>query len=108
MGFNSGQWLVDVVVEDGAWQVISPRGSRRSHPLPSPLCPPFTLPLSGCGFFFFLATICVDLILVSNCDGWFVVELLLRQWILVADGCVVDVVAVVDDNGEEIIYYFNV
>ena len=31
----------------------------RSHheaavdPLPSPLCPPFTLPLSGCGFFFF-------------------------------------------------------
>ena len=45
---------------------------------------------------------------MSNCDGWFVVELLLRQWILVAGGCVVDVVAVVDDNGEEIIYYFNV
>ena len=32
---------------------ISPRGHRRSHLLPSPLCPPFTLPLSGCGFFFF-------------------------------------------------------
>ena len=44
---------------------------------------------------------------MSNCDGWFVVELLLRQWILVAGGCAVDVV-VVDDNGEEIIYYFNV
>ena len=25
----------------------------RSHPLPSPLCSPFTLPLSSCGFFFF-------------------------------------------------------
>ena len=34
--------------------------------------------------------------------------MLLRQWILVAGGCVVDVVAVVADNGEEIIYYFNV
>ena len=55
-------------------------------------------------FFFFL----VDLILVSNCGGWFVVEVLLRQWILVASGCAVDVVAIVDDNGNEIIYYFNV
>ena len=44
--------------------------------------------------FFFLATIWVDLILVSNCSGWFAVEVLLRQWILVAGGCVVDVVAV--------------
>ena len=36
--------------------------------------------------------------------------MLLRQWILVAGGCAVDVVvvAVVDDNGEKIIYYFNV
>ena len=32
--------------------LISPRGRRQSHLLPSPLCPPFTLPLSGCGFFF--------------------------------------------------------
>ena len=58
--------------------------------------------------FFFLAAIWVDLILVSNCGGWFAVEVLLRQWILVAGGCAVDVVAVVDDNGNEIIYYFNV
>ena len=34
--------------------------------------------------------------------------MLLRQWILVAGGCAVNVLAVVDDNGEEIIYYFNV
>ena len=53
------------------------------------------------GFFFF----CCNLgwsdiaILVSNCGGWFAVEVLLRQWILVAGGCAVDVVAVVDDNG---------
>ena len=31
---------------------FSPRGRHWSHPLPSPFCPPFTLPLSGCGFFF--------------------------------------------------------
>ena len=49
------------------------------------------------GFFFFFAAIWVDLILVSNCGGWFVVEVLLRQWILVAGGCAVNVVA---DNGE--------
>ena len=48
-------------------------------------------------FFFFFAAIWVDLILVSNCGGWFVVKVLLRQWILVAGGCAVDVVA---DNGE--------
>ena len=78
--------------------MISPRGRRQSHPIPSPLCLPFTLPLSGYGYFFFLA-IWVDLILVSNCGGWLVVEVLLRQWILVASGCTVDVVAVVDDNG---------
>ena len=41
-------------------------------------------------------------------DGRWWLSVLLRQWILVASGCVVDVVAVVDDNGEEIIYYFNV
>ena len=75
--------------------MISPRGRRRSHPIPSPLCLPFTLPLSSCGYFFF-PTIWVDLILVSNCDGWLAVEVLLRQWILVAGGCAVDVV---DDNG---------
>ena len=89
--------------------MISPRGRCRSHPLPSPLCLPFTLPLSGCGFFFFfLAAIWVDLILVSNFGGWCAVEVLLQQWILVAGGCAVDSVAVVDDNGNEIIYYFNV
>ena len=48
----------------------------------------------GLFFFFFLAAIWVDMILVSNCSGWFAVEVLLRQWILVAGGCVVDVVAV--------------
>ena len=32
---------------------LSHARSRRSHPLPSPFCPPFTLPRSGCGFFFF-------------------------------------------------------
>ena len=82
--------------------MISPRGYRRSHPLPSPLCPSFTLPLSGCKVFFFFAAIWVDLILVSNCGGWFAVEVLLRQWILVVSDCavnVVAVVAVVDDNG---------
>ena len=90
--------------------MISPRGYRRSHLFPSPLYPPFTLSLSGCGFFFFffLAAIWVDLILVSNCGGWFAVEVLLRQWILVAGGCAVDVVAVVNDNGEKILYCFNV
>ena len=45
---------------------------------------------------------------MSNCGGWFAVEVLLWQWILVVSGCVVDVVVVVDDNGKEIIYYFNV
>ena len=34
--------------------------------------------------------------------------MLFGQWILVAGGCAVDVVVGVDDNGEEIIYYFNV
>ena len=50
------------------------------------------------GFFFFWLQfgIWVDLILVSNYGGWFAVEVLLRQWILVAGGCAVDVV---DDNG---------
>ena len=32
---------------------LSHARSRRSHPLPSPFCPPFTLPRFGCGFFFF-------------------------------------------------------
>ena len=47
---------------------------------------------------------------MSNCDCWFAVEVLLLQWILVASGCAVDSVAVVDDNENEneIIYYFNV
>ena len=34
--------------------------------------------------------------------------MLLRQWILVAGDCAVDVVAVVDDNGDKILYCFNV
>ena len=53
---------------------ISHARSRRSHPeavvdpLPFLLCPPFTLPLSGCGFFFFfLTTIWVDLMVVVDC-----------------------------------------
>ena len=45
---------------------------------------------------------------MSNCGCWFAIKVLLRQWILVIGGCIVDVVAIVDDNGEEIIYYFNV
>ena len=36
---------------------------------------------------------------MSNYGGWFAVEVLLQQWILVAGDCAVDVVAVVDDNG---------
>ena len=36
---------------------------------------------------------------MSNYGGWFAVEVLLRQWILVAGDYAVDVVAVVDDNG---------
>ena len=55
-----------------------------------------------------MAAIWVDLILVSNCDGCFAVEVLLQQWILVASGYAIDGVAVVDDNRNEIIYYFNV
>ena len=57
-------------------------------------------------FFFFFPAIWVGLILVSNCGGWLVVEVLLRQWILVAGGCVIDVVAVVDDNrgGDNILF----
>ena len=38
-------------------------------------------------------------------DGRWWLSVLLQQWILVVGGCVVNVV---DDNGEEIIYYFNV
>ena len=38
---------------------------------------------------------------MSNCGGWFAIEVLLQQWILVVDGCAIDVVAVVDDNGRE-------
>ena len=43
---------------------------------------------------------------MSNCGGWLVVEVLLRQWILVAGGCAIDVVAVVDDNrgGDNILF----
>ena len=37
---------------------ISPRGRCWSHPLPSPLCLPFTLPLSGCGVFIFYFFCC--------------------------------------------------
>ena len=40
---------------------------------------------------------------MNNCGGWFAVEVLLRRWILMADGCAVDVVAVIDDNGDKII-----
>ena len=35
---------------------------------------------------------------MSNCGGWFAVEVLLRQWILVVSDCAVDVVVVVVDN----------
>ena len=59
----------------------------------------------------------VTVAVVVGCGGdvrWWL-SVLLWQWILVAGGCVVDVVAVVDDNGKEIIYilmcskyYFNV
>ena len=51
--------------------------SCRSHPeatvdpLPSPLCPPFTLPLFGCGFFFFFFTVVwVNLMMVVDCGLW--------------------------------------
>ena len=63
----------------------------------------------GFFFFFYCNLGWFDIaILVSNCGGWFAVEALLQKWILVAGGCAVNVLAVVDDNGEEIIYYFNV
>ena len=55
----------------------------------------------GCG----LSAVTVALVLGYGVDGQWWLSVLLRQWILVAGGCVVDVVA---DNGEEIIYYFNV
>ena len=43
---------------------------------------------------------------VGLCRWW--LSVLLRQWILVTGSCAVDVVIVVDDNGKNIIYYFNV
>ena len=67
--------------------------SNESQPKPV-LCLSLYLSLVV-GFFFFLAAIWVDLILVSNCSGWFAIEVLLRQWILVTGGCAFDV----DDNG---------
>ena len=44
---------ISPTLQPGSISSISPRGRHRSHHLPSPLCPPFTLPLSGCGFFFY-------------------------------------------------------
>ena len=58
----------------------------------------------GCG----LWTMTVAVVVGCGGDGRWWLLVLLWQWILVAGGCAVDVVAVVDDNGEEIIYYFNV
>ena len=58
----------------------------------------------GCG----LWAVTVALVVGYGVDGQWWLSVLLRRWILVAGGCVVDVVAVVADNGEEIIYYFNV
>ena len=40
---------------------LSHARSRRSHPLPSPFYPPFTLPRFGCGFFFFFFFFCCNL-----------------------------------------------
>ena len=59
----------------------------------------------GCGLW--AVTVAV---LAVGCrgDGPWWLSVLLWQWILVVGGCAVDVVAVVDDNGEKIIYYFNV
>ena len=54
-------------------------------------------------FFFFFKVALVD---VGLCRWW--LSVLLRQWILVTSSCVVDVIVVDDDNGENIIYYFNV
>ena len=54
-------------------------------------------------FIFFFKVALVD---VGLCQWW--LSMLLQQWILVAGGYAVDIVAVVDNNGEEIIYYFNV
>ena len=63
---------------------LSHARSRRSHPeavVDLTLFPLLSVCLSLClslvvgfFFFFFLATIWVDLILVSNCGGWFAVE----------------------------------
>ena len=84
---------------------ISPRGRCRSHPLPSPLCPPFTLPLSGCGGFFFLAAIWVDLMVVVGCGLWAMI-------VAVVVGCGGDgrwwLSVLLMIMGEGIIYYFNV
>ena len=77
MGFNSGQWLVDLAVEGGAWQVISPEAAVDLTLFPF-LSVCLSLCLSLVVSFFFLAAIWVDLILVSNCGGWFAVEALLR------------------------------
>ena len=62
---------------------LSHARSRRSHPLPSPFCPPFTLPRFGCGFFFFFfffAAIWVDLMVVvgyGDDDWWWLLVLLM-------------------------------
>ena len=97
---------------------ISPRGRHQSHLLPSPLCPPFTLPLSGCGFFFFFFFFCCNL----GCGLWWQVMVQLI-WVVVDCGLWAVTVAVVvgcggDGRwwllvllmimGEGIIYYFNV
>ena len=58
----------------------------------------------GCG----LWAVTVAVVVGCGGDGQWWLSVLLQQWILVASGCVIDVVAAIDDNGEEIIYYFNV
>ena len=82
---------------------FSPRGRHRSHPLPSPFCPPFTLSLSGYGFFF--AAIWVDLMVVVGCGLWVVIVAMVvgcggdgRWWL--------SVLLMIMRDG--IIYYFNV
>ena len=49
----------------------------------------------GCG----LWAVTVAVVVGYGGDGRWWLSVLLPQWIFVAGGCVVDVVAVVDDNG---------
>ena len=78
---DSDDGVAPTTIARSATLDLSHARSRRSHPLPSPFCPLFTLPLSGCGvFFFFFAAIWVDLMVMvgyGDDDWWWLLVLLM-------------------------------